>query len=735
MSNLNRMAALAVATALATVSVIATAQLTPLSSKKSVLGNSLPKRPMVGEAPMNRLIVKFKDQATDKVGAFSATLAHGHIKALSVSGGMPTINAGPVELNYLKSITAQTHVALTNKKLNRAELSAIAKQLQQDPRVEYAEIDERAYPHLTINDPAFAGQQWNLKSPDVEVGGANLPAAWDRFASGMAPVNGSGVVVAVLDSGYLLHTDLTANIVLPGYDFVSADPGGATTTANDGTPRDSDASDPGDWVATATSDCPIADSSWHGTRIGGVIGAIGNNNIGMIGVAYSARILPVRVLGVCGGYVSDIAAGMRWAAGDSLPPVPNNTHAAKVINLSLGGGGVCLQTYQDAVTAVRARGAIVIASTGNDGDLSIGQPANCAGVIAVTAHTRLGDNANYANIGPGTAISAPGGGVGSNNIPGDGGAIYSTSNSGLTTPSADTYAAEAGTSFAAPHVSGVAALLYQIKPGITPDEVLSRLTNSARPHPPGTYCASGQVNSLACGTGLLDADAAVTLTLADAAPVTSASASPANPVARGATVNLSGVAAPGPNGSAIASVQWTQVPAPTVSIANANLPNASFVVPVGVTATGATFVFRFRATDMNARTTDSWVTVQANAAPTLNPISTQAVVLGGNMSFTATATDADGDAVTYAVAGLPTGATFNTSTGAFNWTNAQPAGSYTFFIAPFDGALYGVAQEVSITVVAPATSGGGSVEWMDLLALSVLALTGVMLRKRGTAQR
>ncbi|MEY4884001.1 MAG: hypothetical protein RIS34_1855 [Pseudomonadota bacterium] len=728
-STLKRLSAFTILTVLATVSIIATAQLTTLGGKKSTARAHATTGPLAGEAPLNRLIIKFKDQATDKTGAFSASLAQGHVKALSAGGAMQSASTGLVELSYLKSITPQSHVALTTQKLGRAELSALAKQLAQDPRVEYAEIDEKVYPLMVPTDTDFATQQWNLKAPGVAVGGANLTPAWDRQTVGLAPINGVGVVVAVLDTGYRPHADLAANI-LTGYDFISADSAGVFTTARDGDGRDADAQDPGDWVATASTNCPVADSSWHGTHVAGIVAAVGNNGAGVIGVAYGAKILPVRVLGVCGGYTSDIAAGIRWAAGLAVSGVSNNLNVAKVINLSLGSSGICSSTFQTAITAARAAGSVIVTATGNDGALSIGQPANCNGVIAVTAHTRLGDNADYANVGAGTTISAPGGGYGTN-IAGDGSSIYSTANAGLTTPASDNYTSEAGTSFAVPHVAGVVALMFQAKPGITPDEVQSRLVTSARAHPAGTYC----VGIAACGAGLLDADAAVALTLDATVPITTASTAPANPVLRGATVSLTGVATPG--ASAISSVVWTQLSGPAVTITNAATSNASFVASSGA----ASYVFRFRATDGLGHTSDSWVSVlTSNTAPVLNTISAQTVVVGHSLNFTVSATDTDGDVVTYSASGLPSGATFNTVTGAFSWSNAQPAGSYSFFIAPSDGAAYGAAQTVTVTVTAAAvavatSSGGGAADWTDLLAVLLLAFMALAFRRRTPAPR
>lgn len=443
----------------------------------------------------NRIIIKFREDALDKNRALAAATGRERIDALNHRG-----------VNYLKSVSSHTHVARTTQPLRQAELQALAQDLARDPRVEYAEVDEPVFAHFVPNDPLYATQQANLKSAAQEIASANLPNAWGRSTGGV-PVSGAGVTVAVLDTGYLPHADLTANIV-PGYDFISADDANDFTTANDGNGRDADPQDPGDWN-TQPQLCDVSSSSWHGNHVAGIIGAVGNNATGITGIAYRAKILPVRVLGVCGGYTSDTAAALLWAAGLTVPGVPANPHVAKIINMSFGRSGSCSLTYQAAITAARNAGSTIVVSTGNDySRTSIAQPANCVGVIAATAHTTTGGSADYANVGSGTTISAPGN------------SITTTSNTGTTVAAADSYSTHSGTSFSAPHVAGVAALLAQIQSGISPAEVQTHLAGSARPYPSGTYCA-GRTD---CGAGLLDAFRAVTSLLqargiTNAAPV------------------------------------------------------------------------------------------------------------------------------------------------------------------------------------------------------------------------
>lgn len=653
-----------------------------------------------------RLIIKFKEPAATRAGVFDFRAAREQISGVASTVVSKTANANAQGLTYLKSVSDFTHVATTSTPLNRAEMFALAKQLEKDPQVEYAEIDELAYPTFVPNDPAYAASQWHYQSSATYPGGINLPAAWDS-------ATGTGVVVAVVDTGYRPHADLAANL-LPGYDFVSD-----VTMANDGDARDSDASDPGDWNTNAVN-CTVRNSSWHGTHVAGTIAAVTNNGIGGAGVAFNAKVLPVRVLGVCGGYSSDIAAGMRWAAGLSVSGVPDNLPAnrAKVLNLSLGGAGACGSTYQDAITAVRAVGTVVVVATGNNSNKStISSPANCTGVIAVTAHTKLGDNASYANTGAGTTISAPGGGTGTM-VTGDGAPVYSTLNAGTTIPGADSYAGYQGTSMATPHVAGVAALLFSLQPGLTPDQISSVLTSSARAFPTGTYCAGKTV----CGAGLLDAKAAID----HMAHTVSASVVQSGVRPTGSTVNLTSTVTPGLSGNTSFSYVWAQTAGATVSLSGGTTATPSFVAPVP----GGSYSFKVTVTDGNGLQASNTVSVTTNTAPTLAAVADKSASPGGSLSFSVTATDPENDTVTYVAAGLPAGATFNAASGLFAWNPVGSLGTYTFTVTPYDshsaaGALQTITVQVTNTPSATAASGGGgggSLSSVDLVVLCLLAV-------------
>lgn len=363
--------------------------------------------------------------------------------------------------------------ASETRKATPPDLAALAERLRQDPEVLSVEPNAVMQPLLTPNDTRYR-EQWHYFE---STGGINAVPAWDRRT-------GAGVVVAVIDTGIVPHSDLNAN-VLPGYDFVSD-----AAAARDGNGRDSNARDEGDWYLAGECGRPTgANSSWHGTHVAGTVAAVTNNAAGVAGVAFGARILPVRALAKCGGTLADIADAIVWSAGGSVPGVPANPNPAKVINMSLGGGGACGTTYQSAINTARSLGASVVVAAGNSNiDASNARPANCSGVITVAATTRSGGKASFSNFGSVVDVAAPGAG------------ILSTLNSGTTVPAAESYASYNGTSMATPHVAGVAALMLQARPTATPTEIETALRNSARVFP---MACSG------CGTGIVDANAAL----------------------------------------------------------------------------------------------------------------------------------------------------------------------------------------------------------------------------------
>ncbi|MFF4983735.1 S8 family serine peptidase [Streptomyces sp. NPDC001046] len=349
-----------------------------------------------------------------------------------------------------------------------------------DPQVAYVVPDRLNKPTaVTPNDTDY-GKQWDLFESTA---GMNVPGAWDT-------TTGSGVTVAVIDTGYVTHSDLAANIVA-GYDFISD-----TAVSVDGNGRDSNPADPGDWynAGECGAGVPASTSSWHGTHVAGTIAAATNNGKGVAGVAYGAKVSPLRVLGKCGGYDSDIIDAITWASGGSVSGVPANTNVAKVINMSLGGSGACTSATQSAINGAVSRGTTVVVAAGNENmNASNASPANCSGVITVAATNRAGSRASYSNYGSIVDISAPGGETRTTTANG----ILSTLNSGTKTPSTENYAYYQGTSMATPHIAGLAALMKSANSALTPAQIESAIKTNARPLP-GT-CSGG------CGAGLADA--------------------------------------------------------------------------------------------------------------------------------------------------------------------------------------------------------------------------------------
>lgn len=432
-------------------------------------------------------------------GKLDAQLANRHAGRLNAISSVP--------LSVERRLSDGSHLLKLERPMTIGEARALAAQLQQSGDVLSAEPDLLMKPQaIAPNDPGFATWpgQWHYLAPSgSNRGGADVHGAWDITL-------GSGNVdVAVIDTGYRAHVDLQQ--MLPGYDFINS-----TAVSNDGDGRDADASDPGDWAPAGAcgSGSAASNSSWHGTHVMGTIAALMNNGLYGTGIAPNVRVVPLRALGRCGGYTSDIVDAMRWAAGIDIAGVPRNANPARVINLSLGSSGNCSAAFQSAINDVGARGTMVVVATGNGGSNAVNQPANCNGVIAVTAHAIDGDNADYANIGAQTTISAPGGGCGTQSltcVPGytnDGPAVYSLGNSGSSTPVSDSAALKYGTSMAAPHVVGTIALMLSVDPSLTRTAIVSALRNSARPFPAGSACLLSENNGL-CGAGLLDAKAAL----------------------------------------------------------------------------------------------------------------------------------------------------------------------------------------------------------------------------------
>ncbi|MFJ4905445.1 S8 family peptidase [Streptomyces sp. NPDC093249] len=430
-------------------------------------------------APVEKVIVTYKNQAAE---AGSNTAAKSDTAEKAAKTGE--------KLSFERRLAGGAALVDLGGGTTPQDVTEVMAAFRADPSVASVEPDIRAYAMaVTPNDTDYA-RQWDLFEP---TGGMNVPAAWDK-------TTGSGVTVAVIDTGYAAHSDLAANVVA-GYDFISA-----SADARDGNGRDADPKDEGDWNAT-DNECGVGSkastSSWHGTHVAGTIGAVTNNTKGIAGIAYNAKIQPVRVLGKCGGSSSDIADAITWASGGSVPGIPANANPAKVVNLSLGGASsTCPSVYQTAINGAVARGTTVVVAAGNSNANTSGfTPANCANVITVASTNRDGSRSYYSNFGTLVDVAAPGGETrratdtpGTVTTPEN--AIYSTLNSGTTTQSAENYKPYQGTSMAAPHIAGLAALLKSAKSTLTPAQIETAIKANARPLP-GT-CTGG------CGSGIAD---------------------------------------------------------------------------------------------------------------------------------------------------------------------------------------------------------------------------------------
>ncbi|MEW6764302.1 MAG: S8 family peptidase [Pseudomonadota bacterium] len=439
--------------------------------------------------------------------------------------------AAGIVMTHVRAMSGQAQVMRLPRGMSADEAQVYANRLVEAGLAEYAEPDRWVRPMRAPNDPFYASQQWHFRELlsgqafGANSYGLNLPGAWD------VTTGSSAIVVAVLDTGLLPHADIDSNIldatgrVKPGYDFVSVsytDAGsGVIYPANDGDGRDDNPVDPGDWIATDDPVCgdgTFYPSSWHGTHVAGTIGALSDNNLGVAGVAWNVSLLPVRILGKCGGFTSDMVDGMRWSAGLAVPGVPVNPSPARVLNMSLGGASACGATEQAAIDEVRAQGAVVVVAAGNSGtDAADFSPASCSGVVTVAATDRQGQRAYYSNYGAPVDIAAPGGDSVVDTM------IYSTVDSGTTTALNDNaYEAYQGTSMATPHVAGLVALMLERNVALTPDQVLTTLqatvTNfpayddSAYPGAASWNCTTGT-----CGAGIANAAAAIAA-LSDTVP-------------------------------------------------------------------------------------------------------------------------------------------------------------------------------------------------------------------------
>lgn len=513
-----------------------------------------------------------------------------------------------LDATWLRAGSVGTHVLRWGSSVRSTDKQALLNRLASDPEVEFAIEDRAMRAFATPNDPTFANQ-WALRST-VNTAGAKFDQAWDV-------VRGSAdVVVAVLDTGVIFETPDLMGRLLSGYDFISD-----VATANDGNGRDSDASDPGNWISSADaqtatfSGCSVKNSSWHGTFVAGQIAANTHSDSGVAGADWNVKVLPVRVLGKCGGLLSDVLDAMLWSAGLDVPGIPRNNNPADVINLSLGSSTTCSSFEQTVVNRVNSAGTLVVAAAGNSGG-SVDSPANCASVLSVGALDRDGSRASYSAIGTGVSLMAPGGF--SNGLVGLG-------NSGTTTPAAASLVNKTGTSFSSPLVAATAGLMRAINPDLTPAQLSSQIlsTTSTFLSPRSSTCTANQgsgscnCTSAVCGAGMLNAFAAVTAAKGTR-PVANASVSANGLISSGFQENATGLnpirlrgsASSVAAGRSVASFAWTQVSGEQV------LTGTSTIADVDLPAAGSTsdLVFQLTVTDSVGESHSSFTAIRVLAS-------------------------------------------------------------------------------------------------------------------------
>jgi serine protease len=508
--------------------------------------------------PIDAVGGSFTDQVIVRYASGAARLTPSRLASATAEGG-----------RSVRMLDAQTEIVKLARPMAGVELQEAVSSLAAQPGVLYAEPDAIMQPLSVPNDPSFP-TQWDLSDPATSgTYGVNAPGAWD------ITTGSPSLTVAIIDTGYLDHPDLAGRIV-GGYDFISD-----SRIGNDGNARDADAHDAGDWVSAADAGtaffagCTVSNSSWHGTHVAGTIGAATDNALGIAGLNRTSKVISARVLGKCGGFTSDVVDGMKWAAGLAVAGVPANPNPARVLNLSLGGSGVCSATYQTAINQITAAGAVVVVAAGNsNADAVNSSPASCAGVITVAATGKAGSRSYYSNFGSAVEIAAPGGDK--NADAGD--TILSTLNAGTTTPAAYTYTKYQGTSMATPHVVGVVSLMLSANPALTPAQVTQILQQTALAFPVGSTCTAAL-----CGAGIVNAAAAV-----------AAAGTPPPPPAPGAFNKT--------------------------SPANASTRVRRPVTLTWAASTGATnYQYCIDTSNDNACTANNWVTVTArSASPTLN---------------------------------------------------------------------------------------------------------------------
>lgn len=508
---------------------------------------------VVAEPKALGLIVKLKDKVPQpliklKVSQRPADGAQSQRLRLAAAA-----NRHRVGFTAEKPTAFGAHLVHSGALMPLAEAEAEAARLRLDPDVEWVVVNrmekQAAVSPLTVttrlpSNPGLYPDHFWLKpfsNPSL-YGVADFASAWSRI-EGLGASSLNPVVLAVLDTGKLEHPDVTGRI-LPGYDFVSQH-------SNDGDGLDPDPTDPGDYMRTTVGECEAQTSSWHGFQIISMLTAPHDSTTfgpGILAPVPGAVVMPVRIGGGCGAALSDIIEGLLWAAGVDYQGTPTrNPNPARVINLSFGSVGTCQTSssadvlYRQTVATLTAKGVVLVASAGNgDGNGTSGyavpsRPASCPGVLAVTSLRSNGAKAAYANLVSGDPAQAGyygiavaggdstdsidrnlelllnGGSYEANGTFAKESAFTCVYNGGSTGP-----CISQGTSFAAPQVAGLAALMMAVAPNLSGSDVRTLIRDTARAHASVALpaCSATQLGACACttstcGAGVLNADEAI----------------------------------------------------------------------------------------------------------------------------------------------------------------------------------------------------------------------------------
>jgi serine protease len=716
--------------------------------------NPVPPHPVnAPDLALQDIIVKLRDLEPARSPAAASSEG---VSALARRAGLG--------LKESRRIVSATYVMRVTPAVAGESLAATLARLRADPAVVYAEIDQRRYIHAEPDDPLYL-DQWYLQDASTTPSAVDAETSWD------ITTGSTGIVIADIDTGVRFeHPDLLragagdGGRLLPGYDFIS-DP----VVGNTGLGRNPDATDPGDWVTSAETSaapfkgCTAADSSWHGTRVSGILGAITDNALGIAGLTWNSWILPVRALGKCGGSDSDIEAAMLWAAGIHVDGVPDNTYPANIENLSLGSAGSCPQSFQDVINLVTQRGVLIVASAGNDGG-PVAAPANCAGVVAVAGLRHAGTKVGYSNLGPEIALSAPAGNCGTSVAGAP--CLYTldtTFNFGTTTPTTNGYTDQThtnlGTSFSAPIVSGIAALMLAVNGNLKSGELLARLKESSlpfpqnsidtNPQPPVCHVPAGAsdvqdsecictLDDTTCGAGMANVFGAVGSALRPIAAV----AAPGG-AASGSNLELRAVGSAAACNHLITGYQWSSND-PNHPVSNVNSSSTAVTVPSSGSFTVTLTVFD---DSMPSRSDSATIIVSPTGATTTAPASagsaacpktrsiTSPVAVSvspstvslqagtGSQSFQATVSDTTNTAVTWQVNNVPGGnATLGTisATGVYT-PPAVVSTTLKITVTAVSVAVRSQSGSAQVVIAGPpARGGGGDFDELTLLLIAVV---------------